>query len=93
MTGWGRGNVHSADGWREVLEPAVVRYRHTMKRRYFRGDAVFANPEVHGLQRLRLCRGRGAELLALPFFDLPVSGGWVRMAAESGRSHPWICST
>jgi hypothetical protein len=43
------GNVHSADGWREVLEPVVARYRHRMKRRYFRGDAAFANPEVYEL--------------------------------------------
>ena len=41
------GNVHSADGWREALEPVVARYRHKMKRRYFRGDAAFANPEVY----------------------------------------------
>src|ERR671933_2927040 len=41
------GNVHSADGWREVLEPVVARYRHAMKRRYFRGDAAFANPEIY----------------------------------------------
>ena len=41
------GNVHSADGWREVLEPVVARYRHKMKRRYFRGDAAFANPEIY----------------------------------------------
>src|SRR5215210_3947435 len=41
------GNVHSADGWREVLEPVVARYRHEMKRRYFRGDAAFANPEIY----------------------------------------------
>src|ERR687884_61998 len=41
------GNVHSADGWREVLEPVVARYRHRTKRRYFRGDAAFANPEIH----------------------------------------------
>src|SRR4051812_18536336 len=38
------GNVHSAAGWRDVLEPVVVRYRGTVKRRYFRGDAAFANP-------------------------------------------------
>ena len=43
------GNVHSADGWREVLEPVIARYRHKMKRRYFRGDAAFANPEVYEL--------------------------------------------
>src|SRR3954447_5344015 len=40
------GNVHSAEGWREVLEPVVARYRTTMKRRYFRADAAFASPEV-----------------------------------------------
>ena len=34
------GNVHSAEGWRDVLEPVVARYRTTMKRRYFRADAV-----------------------------------------------------
>ncbi len=32
------GNVHSADSWREVLEPVVERYRERNLRRYFRGD-------------------------------------------------------
>jgi hypothetical protein len=41
------GNVHSADGWRTVLEPVIARYRGTVKRRYFRGDAAFANPEIY----------------------------------------------
>jgi hypothetical protein len=41
------GNVHSADGWRAVLEPVVLRYRHARKRRYFRGDAAFATPDVY----------------------------------------------
>src|SRR5215471_1394488 len=41
------GNVHSADGWRAVLEPVVARYRGTVKRVYFRGDAAFANPEMY----------------------------------------------
>src|ERR1700686_3661816 len=41
------GNVHSADGWREVLEPVIARYRDKVKRRYFRGDAAFANPEIY----------------------------------------------
>jgi hypothetical protein len=36
------GNVHSADGWRAALEPVIARYRGTVKRRYFRGDAAFA---------------------------------------------------
>ena len=41
-----RGNVHSADGWHVLLEPVVARYRGTVKRLYFRGDAAFANPEI-----------------------------------------------
>src|SRR3712207_1133398 len=41
------GNVHSAEGWRDVLEPVVARYRTTMKRRYLRADAGFASPEVY----------------------------------------------
>jgi hypothetical protein len=41
------GNVHSAEGWREVLEPVVARYRDKLKRRYFRADAAFASPEVY----------------------------------------------
>jgi hypothetical protein len=47
------GNVASAHDWRSVLEPVVARYRprnprnpRTLKR-YFRGDAGFANPEVY----------------------------------------------
>ena len=41
------GNVHSAEGWRAVLEPVIARYRGRVKRLYFRGDAAFANPEVY----------------------------------------------
>jgi hypothetical protein len=38
------GNVHSAEGRRDVLELVIARYRTTMKRRYFRADAAFASP-------------------------------------------------
>jgi Transposase DDE domain group 1 len=41
------GNVHSANGWRVVLEPVVTRYQGTVKRLYFRGDAAFATPEMY----------------------------------------------
>ena len=41
------GNVHSADGWKDVLAPVIARYRGKMNRRYFRGDSAFANPEVY----------------------------------------------
>jgi hypothetical protein len=40
-------DVHSADGWRAVLQPVVIRYRGIVKRHYFRGDAAFANPEMY----------------------------------------------
>ncbi len=41
------GNVHSADDWRSVLEPVVARYRDANIRRFFRGDAAFANPDIY----------------------------------------------
>ena len=40
------GHVHSADDWRSVLEPVVTRYRGT-KKKFFRGDAAFAKPEIY----------------------------------------------
>jgi hypothetical protein len=41
------GNVHSADGCKDVLEPVVQRYRGKVTRIYFRADAAFAMPEVY----------------------------------------------
>lgn len=41
------GDVHSADGWREVLEPVLTRCRERDLRRDVRADVAFANPEVY----------------------------------------------
>jgi len=41
------GNVHSADDWQSVLNPVVARYRDRDIRRFFRGDAAFACPELY----------------------------------------------
>jgi hypothetical protein len=41
------GNVHSADRWKELLEPIVKRYENNKRRKYFRGDAAFAKPEIY----------------------------------------------
>ena len=41
------GNVHSADGWKNVLKPVVARYRGKVSRIYFRADAGFANPDIY----------------------------------------------
>src|SRR5947209_9487450 len=43
------GNVHSANGWRAVLEPVIARYRSVVKHLYFRGDAGFSDPEIYEL--------------------------------------------
>jgi hypothetical protein len=37
------GNVHSADGWRALLEPVVARYRGIVKHLYFRGVLIGAD--------------------------------------------------
>jgi hypothetical protein len=41
------GNVHSADCWKELLEPIIRRYEKEKIRKYFRGDAAFAKPEIY----------------------------------------------
>src|SRR5262249_1491825 len=41
------GNVHSADGWDDVLTPVVARYQGKVSRIYFRADAAFAMPGVY----------------------------------------------
>ena len=41
------GQVHSADDWHSVLEPVVARYRDENIRRFFCGDAAFANPDIY----------------------------------------------
>ena len=43
------GNVHSAEGWRGVLEPVIARYGERGLALYFRGDAGFAKPELYEL--------------------------------------------
>ncbi len=49
---------NSAHGWRDVLEPVVARYRDRKPRRYFRGDAAFASPDIYEfLEARRRWRG------------------------------------
>lgn len=47
------GNVHSADGWEDVLNPVLARYslsaRPSLQRRRFRADAAFAIPALFDL--------------------------------------------
>jgi len=41
------GNVASADDWRSALMPVIERYRAMESRKFFRGDAAFAIPELY----------------------------------------------
>ena len=41
------GNVHSAAGWQEFIEPIVERYLKEAVRLLFRADAAFAKPELY----------------------------------------------
>jgi hypothetical protein len=41
------GHVHSAEDWRVVLAPVIVRYRERGVELYFRADAAFAKPELY----------------------------------------------
>jgi hypothetical protein len=41
------GNVHSADGWEDVLKPLIARYQGTVDSIAFRGDAAFAQPNMY----------------------------------------------
>jgi len=41
------GHVHSADGWQQLVEPVVARYRDSRRWKHLRADAGFAKPEVY----------------------------------------------
>ena len=41
------GNVHSAEGWEELLLPEIVRQQQQGKAVVFRADAAFAKPEIY----------------------------------------------
>ena len=41
------GNVHSAEGWEELLLPEIDRQQNQGKQVVFRADAAFAKPELY----------------------------------------------
>jgi hypothetical protein len=42
------GNVHSADGWQDVLDPVIARYAgRKIGGRFFRADAAYASPAIY----------------------------------------------
>lgn len=101
------GNVHSAHGWRNVLEPVVARYRGRVPRIHFRADAGFANPDVYEyfeaerisyairLPANRILQHRIGYLLTRPVGGLPTrSGATTRVSAirrQAGDITPGGC--
>ena len=41
------GNAHSADGWRDALDPVIARYATRDILRFFRADAAYAIPAIY----------------------------------------------
>jgi hypothetical protein len=77
----GPGNVHNANGWRAVLEPVVARYRGTVMRLYFRGDAAFANPEIY-----EFLEGEGIDYaIRLPAKSCIAGKDWYLLKRPLGR--------
>ena len=57
------GNVHSADGWRDVLDPVIARYAgRDLGGRFFRADAAYAIPAIY----MRLEEARFFYAIRLP---------------------------
>ena len=95
-----KGNVHSADDWRSVLEPVVVRYRDKAIRRFFRGDAAFAQPGLYDFLEeeryeyaIRLPANevlrRQIEDLTYPPTSCPVTEPFFQYASFSYRAQSW----
>jgi hypothetical protein len=63
------GNVHSADGWRDILDPVIARYAgRDLGGRFFRADAAYAIPAIYErlekagyFYAIRPARERGAQ--------------------------------
>ena len=73
------GQVHSAEDWRTLLEPIVLRYQGRPTRRFFRADAAFAKPEVYAFLEekrfayaIRLPANAVLERAIEPFLTRPV---------------------
>jgi hypothetical protein len=74
------GNVSSAEGWRELLNPIVERYAKCGLRQQFRGDAGFARPELYEyleehnfLYAIRLPANAVLERLIEPYLVRPAA--------------------
>lgn len=79
------GNLHSADGWRAVREPVVVRYRGHQLRRYFRADAASAAPEIYEFLEAK------GFLYAIRLTKNPVLQASIAHLLRRSAGRPTIC--
>lgn len=71
----GPGNVHSAEGWEELLLPEIERQRRQGKEVVFRADAAFAKPELYEALEEREVKYAIRELVATLALPGPI-GKW-----------------
>jgi hypothetical protein len=71
------GNVHSAEGWEEVLLPEIERQQGMGKEVAFRADAAFAKPEIY-----EALEERGVNYA----IRIPANDNLERDIAATGRS-------
>ncbi len=76
-------HAHSADDWRSVLGPVVARYRDKAKRRFFRGDAAFALPD---LWNCAAGAGQGSLDGDYASMDATVAPCWLPLGLDFGYS-------
>lgn len=76
------GNVHSADGWRDVLDPVIARYaERDLGGRFFRADAAYAIPAIYA----RLEEARFFYAIRLPANNVMREKIAHRLARPVGR--------
>jgi len=78
------GNVHSADGWQDVLDPVIARYAKRDLMRFFRADAAYAIPAIY----VRLEAAGYFYAIRLPANAVLRSGIAHRMTRPVGRPSP-----
>lgn len=75
------GNVHSADGVLDFIDPIVKRYRAKFRLFWLRGDAAFADPEVY-----KYCEGEKVTyFIRLPSNEILKKLSWPALRRPAGR--------
>ncbi len=80
-----KGNVHTAEEGRSVLEPVIERYREWLIDKFFRGDAGFAAPEMHWRTRFAIGTGDRRWLSRIDPTNSPTPHGYrLQLILSSG---------